>query len=189
VTVLTYRGYQGSVEYEDGELVIEVLHVRDLLLTVVDSAADAESAFRSLVDEYLAACEEEGVDPDRPFKGSFNVRVGPELHRAAALAAVQSDETLNSWVASAIREKIAAKATMSTDEILRLSQMVRSGAQTTYQIYSSVSELDDDQVKVLTETIAALGMRDIGHQGWVEDADLVARWGSTQAATKKRMVN
>ena len=43
-----------------------------------------------------------GKEPERAFKGSFNVRTGSELHKQAALAAAKKGESLNKFVTEAI---------------------------------------------------------------------------------------
>lgn len=100
--VLTYKDFQGSVEYEDGRLVIQVLHIDDTVVDEVVDASAAQQAFEDLVEDYLETCRAVGKEPCRPFKGSFNVRLAPDLHKAAAMAAAARGVSLNQWVASAI---------------------------------------------------------------------------------------
>lgn len=104
--VLKHKGYLGEVSYEDGVLRIQVMYVNDILIADCESVNELQSAFESLIDDYLQDCVEDGRTPDKPFSGSFNVRVRPATHKAAAFAAVESNSTLNAWVASAIEEKI-----------------------------------------------------------------------------------
>ncbi|MCK0743702.1 toxin-antitoxin system HicB family antitoxin [Chromohalobacter nigrandesensis] len=47
-----------------------------------ETVAELEAAFREAVDDYLATCEQLGEAPETPSKGSFNVRVGHDLHLA-----------------------------------------------------------------------------------------------------------
>jgi predicted HicB family RNase H-like nuclease len=105
-STLRYNGYQGSVEFEDDHLVIRILHIDDLITTQIDSAAAAEKAFEELVDDYIATCALVGKEPSKPFKGSFNVRVSPELHKQVALAAADAGESMNSWIAVALNAHI-----------------------------------------------------------------------------------
>lgn len=107
MSTVRYRDYQGAVEFEDGKLIIRILHIDDLITTEVESAADVEGAFAELVNDYLATCAEVGKEPARPFKGLFNVRVPPELHRQAAFAAAREELTLNSYVTAALEEKLS----------------------------------------------------------------------------------
>jgi predicted HicB family RNase H-like nuclease len=102
MSALRYGDYQGAVTYEDGRLVIQILHIEDTITTECDSASQAQAAFEELVKDYLATCEQVGKEPSKPFKGSFNVRVSPALHKAAAMAAAEQDESLNSFVCRAL---------------------------------------------------------------------------------------
>ncbi len=108
---LQYKGYDGSVEYsaEDRILHGSLLGIRDAIVYEGADVDSLESNFRAAVDEYLAFCEEEGKTPDQPFKGSFNIRVGPDLHKRAALFAEQNNQKLNTVVSNAL-EKFLAQA-------------------------------------------------------------------------------
>lgn len=103
---ITYKGYQASVEFDNGSLYVKVLHIDDVLIAECDKASDAEAAAQELIDDYLQDCKEEGRDPAKPFKGSFNVRIAPDLHRRAAVEAAEASVSLNTWVGLAIQEKI-----------------------------------------------------------------------------------
>lgn len=103
---ISYKGYQASVEFEDGMLFVKVLHIDDLLVAQCDKASDAQGALEELVEEYLEDCQEAGREPTKPFKGSFQVRLTPELHRRAAQAAAEEKLTLNAWVTDAVKEKM-----------------------------------------------------------------------------------
>jgi predicted HicB family RNase H-like nuclease len=65
-------------------------------------------SFRNAVDDYLATCEKHGKPADEPFKGSFNVRVGPELHKRAAVFAAERKKKLNSVVTEALEKYLAS---------------------------------------------------------------------------------
>lgn len=103
---VTYKGYQCSVEFDDSALYIKVLHIDDLLVAKCNSASEVKQTAIDLVDAYLEDCRDLGREPAKPFKGSFNVRIDPEQHRGAAMAASEAGLSLNSWVATAIREKL-----------------------------------------------------------------------------------
>lgn len=105
---ITYKGYQASVEYDDGTLYVKVLHIDDLLVAECDSASKAPKVMQELVDAYIEDCAELGREPTKPFKGTFNVRVGPELHKRAAINAAAEGVSLNSWVQSAVEAKLAS---------------------------------------------------------------------------------
>jgi len=58
--------------------------------------------FHGAVDDYLELCAQQGKEPERAYKGSFNVRISPELHKQAVVAAMARNMTLNSFVESSI---------------------------------------------------------------------------------------
>jgi predicted HicB family RNase H-like nuclease len=105
-TLPPYKGFQASIEYDEGVLFIRILHISDTISAICQKASEVLPTFRDLVDDYIQTCVELGENPDRPFKGSFNVRVNPGLHRNAAMAAAACQVTMNSWIADAIRDKI-----------------------------------------------------------------------------------
>jgi predicted HicB family RNase H-like nuclease len=112
MSVLRYKDYQGSVEFEDDRLIIRVLHIDDFITTEIDSASKAQPAFAELVEDYLATCTELGKEPCKPFKGSFNVRVTPELHRQVAMAAAEVNESMNAWIAKALEARVEHQKAM-----------------------------------------------------------------------------
>jgi predicted HicB family RNase H-like nuclease len=141
MTILNYRGYQGSVEYEDKQLVIQLLHIDDFITTVCDSAAQAEDAFHELVDDYLETCEETGQAPNKPYKGSLNVRMQPRLHRHLAMAATSAGVSLNAWIVRACETAIAAQ-----------SQSQRVGVHSQYRPSEYSPVFKPDRTKQLPES-------------------------------------
>jgi len=111
MTTLRYKDFQGCVEYIDGLLLVQILHIDDVITTQVDSALGAQSAFEELVDDYLSTCREAGTEPCKPFKGSFNVRVSPDLHRQVAMAAAEEGTSMNAWLQSALEAKLERRKT------------------------------------------------------------------------------
>jgi predicted HicB family RNase H-like nuclease len=105
---LEYKGYTGSIEYskEDDLLFGKVLGINGLISYEGRTGNELETDFKEAIDAYLADCKRDGVTPEKPFKGSFNVRVSPKLHRRAALLAMEDKMSLNNFVAESIRERI-----------------------------------------------------------------------------------
>ena len=102
--VLAYKGYFAPVEFdaEQHELTGMVTGIRDAIVFEGSTAEEVEQCFHDAVDDYLEFCAEKGKEPERAFKGSFNVRTGSELHKQAALAAAKKGESLNKFVTEAI---------------------------------------------------------------------------------------
>lgn len=108
---LQYKGYLGSVEYslEDGCLHGKILHIIDLVTYEAQTVPELEAAFKGSVDDYLDTCAQVGKEPNKAFKGTFNVRMTPEQHKAAAVAAATLKTTLNDFVSQAVAEKLAGR--------------------------------------------------------------------------------
>lgn len=108
-TEFKYKGFLGSaeVDVENHVLVGRLLFIRDVIAYSADTAEGLEQAFHEAVDDYLISCAEDGVEPDVPCKGSFNVRIGAKRHRDAALHARRRDMGLNDFVIQAIDSALA----------------------------------------------------------------------------------
>ena len=46
----------------------------------------------------------EGIEPEKDYKGSFNVRISPELHKNLALYSAAHNQSLNTTVEVAIEK-------------------------------------------------------------------------------------
>jgi predicted HicB family RNase H-like nuclease len=106
--LLSYKNYNGTVEYsnEDKCLFGKVIGLKSLLSYEGSSVQELEKDFQSVIDEYLQDCAERGVKPEQPYKGSFNVRINPELHRIIAIYAMENGKSLNAAVEEALRQYV-----------------------------------------------------------------------------------
>ena len=107
--IMQYKGYVGSVEFSesDGLLFGKVQGIRSLISYEGTNASELIADFHGAVDDYLAICEEEGHEPEVAYKGSLNVRLGSALHKRAAIYAISQQQSLNSFIEEAVRDKLA----------------------------------------------------------------------------------
>lgn len=105
---LEYKGYVGTAEIseEDGVFHGKLAFLRDLVTYESSTAKGLAKAFREAVDDYLADCAAEARAPDKPFKGQFNVRTSPDLHRAYAALANERGQSLNEVVIDALEHAL-----------------------------------------------------------------------------------
>lgn len=105
---LKYKNYLGSVEYsaEDDCLYGKVVGIRGLISYEGNSLDELKQDFYDAVDEYLELCKAEKKQPETAFKGSFNVRIDPELHRNVAIKAREENMTLNAFVKRALMNAV-----------------------------------------------------------------------------------
>jgi predicted HicB family RNase H-like nuclease len=107
--MMSYKGYYGSVHYDDDDCVFhgKLEFFRPLVSYEGKDVEGLGKAFEEAVDDYLELCKEEGLEPEKPFKGTFNVRTGSDLHRRASLFAKQKGINLNTVVAEALERYIS----------------------------------------------------------------------------------
>lgn len=103
-----YKGYIGSIEFseEDALFFGKVMGIRSLISYEGKNADELISDFHSAVDDYLAVCEAEGREPEKAYKGSFNIRISPELHKQLVVCATSRQMSLNSFVENALRKSV-----------------------------------------------------------------------------------
>lgn len=82
----------------------------DLITFEGETFSELEDAFKEAVDDYLEICAEIGKDPEKAYRGQFNVRINPSLHKGIALKAIKNDRPLNQEVAMAISEYLKPKS-------------------------------------------------------------------------------
>ena len=95
-----YQGYTAIVDfdYEDNILHGKIFGINDLVSFEGSSIKELEKAFKEAVDDYIETCLSIGKEPEKNFKGSFNVRLQPEIHKAAAFIAETNHISLNEFV-------------------------------------------------------------------------------------------
>lgn len=107
---IEYKGYIGSVEFSeaDGLFYGRVQGIRALISYEGTDAKQLVEDFHGAVDDYLAICTENGTEPEKAYKGSFNIRISPELHKQAAVYAMAHQLSLNNVVEQALRSYVPA---------------------------------------------------------------------------------
>lgn len=106
--MMTYKGYCGSVHYNDGDSVFygKLEFIRTLVSYEGTDVDSLRRAFQEAVDDYLDFCQEKGKQPERPFKGAFNVRLSPDLHQRLAEKAIGENMTLNAYIKTVLEKTI-----------------------------------------------------------------------------------
>lgn len=108
---ITHKGYLGSVHFNSGDKVFhgKIEGIDDLVTFEGKSVNELMRAFHDAVDDYIQFCEEVGKEPEKSYKGSFNVRISANLHRRAAEKAALMGMSLNQLVQKAIEDTIVEK--------------------------------------------------------------------------------
>lgn len=109
---LTYKNYIGTVNFSEEDRVFfgKVVGISDSISFEGDTVENLVHDFHSAVDEYLEFCAENGKEPQQQYKGSFNVRISPELHRQAIMLAQKKNISLNNLVEQSVESYVHSLA-------------------------------------------------------------------------------
>lgn len=108
---IKYKGYIGSVEFseDDGIFFGKVMGIRSLISYEGENAKDLLKDFHDAVDDYLESCKAEGKEPEIAFKGSFNIRLSPDLHKKLFLYTTAHQISINKYIEDTLEDSPAAR--------------------------------------------------------------------------------
>ena len=105
---MEYKGYIGDVNFDSEAHLFhgEVINTRDVITFQGKSVDELEKAFIDSVEDYLEWCKEDGVSPEKPYSGRFNLRLSPELHKEVAITAKKMKISINKFVEKAVVDEL-----------------------------------------------------------------------------------
>ena len=108
---IQYKGYIGSVEFSEEDSIFygKVMGIRSLISYEGESARELLEDFHGAVDDYLESCKAEGKEPEVAFKGSFNIRLSPELHKRIYIYAAAHQMSMNRYIEEILEKSPAAQ--------------------------------------------------------------------------------
>jgi predicted HicB family RNase H-like nuclease len=104
--MMTYKGYLAHITFDAQANLFhgEVINIRDVVTFQGQSVDELRQALADSVEDYLSFCAERGEAPDQPFSGRFTVRLSPEQHRKAILAAEKAGKDVAQWVTEMLEQ-------------------------------------------------------------------------------------
>ena len=134
--ILEYKGYHAIIEFDVESFILrgKIEGINDFVNFESDDPKAIEQEFHLAVDDYLEFCQVVGKEPDKEYKGTFNIRIQPELHKKIATMAMKNGESLNTTVEKAIQSYVEESTVTKTE----LQQTIRilSWALATQRIYN-----------------------------------------------------
>lgn len=105
---IEYKGYIGSIEYspEDKCFFGKLKMIDDLVTFEATTADELENNFHNAVDEYLLTCKELNREPQKTYRGVFNVRIDPSLHKQIYKEALKAGISLNAFVQQVLKNQV-----------------------------------------------------------------------------------
>lgn len=118
---MTYKDYFGSVNFSEED---EVFHgkiefIKALITYEGTDVKSLKKAFHEAVDDYLEICEAQGRKPEKIFKGSFNIRIKPEIHRQISIMAAEKDINVNKFISDILEASVKNSSNISSQSTLQ----------------------------------------------------------------------
>lgn len=106
MNTMSHKGYTAKIEFDerDNIFVGRVLGLRTMISFHAVTVKDLRKQFELAVEEFLSDCKEQGVSPEKPASGKILLRVPPEVHGAALVAAQAAGKSLNQWATEVLEE-------------------------------------------------------------------------------------
>ncbi len=106
--MMDYKGYIGIVEYDSEAKLFhgDVINTRDVITFQGTNVDEIEKSFQESIDDYINWCMQEGLAPEKPYSGRFNLRLSPELHKEIAIAAKKLNLSINNFVEKALKDEL-----------------------------------------------------------------------------------
>jgi predicted HicB family RNase H-like nuclease len=104
MNTMNHRGYTARIEFDerDNIFVGRVLGLRTMISFHGETVKELRKQFAAAIDEFLRDCEQQGVRPEKPASGRILLRIPPEVHGAALVAAQAAGKSLNQWATEVI---------------------------------------------------------------------------------------
>ncbi len=102
--IIQYKSYSAAIHFsaEDDVFYGKVIGLNDLVSFEGSTVKELKKAFKEAIEDYLDTCKRIGKEPEKTYKGSFNIRIPSELHKQAAHYASLQNMSLNDLVRFAI---------------------------------------------------------------------------------------
>ncbi|ROR14957.1 type II toxin-antitoxin system HicB family antitoxin [Erwinia sp. JUb26] len=109
--LLKYKNYFGSIEVSTEDMILhgKIECINDVVTYEAETLTSLKEAFEEAVDDYLETCKELNRAADKPMSGTFNVRIGEDLHKRAYLQAKSNGMNLNEFIKDAVKEKLESR--------------------------------------------------------------------------------
>ena len=117
MNTMSYRGFRARVAFdaEDGLFVGHIAGINDVIGFHGQTVSELTAAFHEAADDYVAMCRVVGKEPEKAYSGKLMLRIAPEVHAKAALAAQLAGASLNQWAEDVLR-RAGAETTASSRE-------------------------------------------------------------------------
>ena len=107
---MNYRGYTARVEFDPRDNIFwgKVLGIADSISFQGETVSELTADFHNAIDFYIDDCASTGRTPQISASGKLMLRIPPEVHGAALIAAQAAGLSLNQWATNVLDEAVRA---------------------------------------------------------------------------------
>lgn len=108
MNTMTYKGYTARIDYEERDNIFagRILGIRTIISFHGVTVDQLRAEFELAIKDYLADCKDQGIHPDKPASGKLLLRVPPEIHGRALVAAQAAGKSLNQWATEVLEQAV-----------------------------------------------------------------------------------
>jgi len=108
LNTMTYKGYTARIDYDERDNIFagRILGIRTIISFHGDTVDQLRAEFELAIKDYLADCKDQGIHPDKPASGKLLLRVPPEIHGRALVAAQAAGKSLNQWATEVLEQAV-----------------------------------------------------------------------------------
>ncbi|WP_442776545.1 type II toxin-antitoxin system HicB family antitoxin [Sphaerotilus montanus] len=105
MNTMQHKGYTARIDYDerDNILVGRVLGIRAIISFHGETVSEVRREFEAAIEDFLTDCQAQGIKPEKPASGKLMLRVPPQVHGAALVAAEAAGKSLNQWATEVIQ--------------------------------------------------------------------------------------
>lgn len=106
MNTMNHKGYTAKIEFDERDSIFvgRVLGLRTIISFHGETVVELRSEFEAAIEAFLSDCKEQGVRPEKPASGKLMLRMPPEIHGAALVAAQAAGKSLNQWATEVLDE-------------------------------------------------------------------------------------
>lgn len=108
MNTMTYKGYTARIDYDERDNIFagRILGIRTIISFHGDTVDQLRAEFELAIKDYLADCKDQGIHPDKPASGKMLLRIPPEIHGRALVAAQAAGKSLNQWATEVLEQAV-----------------------------------------------------------------------------------
>jgi predicted HicB family RNase H-like nuclease len=108
MNTMSHKGYTARVEFDerDNIFVGRVLGIHTMISFHGETVAELRGEFEAAVEDFVRECKEKGLKPEKAASGKLLLRVPPEVHGAALVAAQAAGKSLNQWATELLQDAV-----------------------------------------------------------------------------------